>query len=56
MRERFIQQGAEPTAVSPAEATKFFAAETTKWGDIITKAGHPEDSIEAFSGESLPRT
>ena len=42
VRERFIQQGAEPTAVSPAEATKFLADETTKWGDIITKAGIPK--------------
>ena len=42
VREKFIQQGAEPTAVSPAEAAKFLAAETTKWADIITKAGIPK--------------
>jgi tripartite-type tricarboxylate transporter receptor subunit TctC len=41
VRERFTQQGAEPTAVSPEDAAKFFAAETVKWRDIITKAGIP---------------
>src|SRR5262245_25719216 len=41
VRERFMQQGAEPMAVTPEEAAKFFAHETVKWRDIITKAGIP---------------
>jgi tripartite-type tricarboxylate transporter receptor subunit TctC len=41
VRERFLQQGAEPMAVSLEEAAKFFSVETAKWHDIITKAGIP---------------
>jgi tripartite-type tricarboxylate transporter receptor subunit TctC len=41
VRDRFLQQGAEPTALSLDEAAKFISSETTKWRDIITKAGIP---------------
>ena len=39
VREKFLQVGAEPIAVSPDEAAKFITDETAKWRDIITKAG-----------------
>jgi tripartite-type tricarboxylate transporter receptor subunit TctC len=42
VRERFLQQGAEPGSPTPDETRKFFAAETAKWRDIITKAGIPQ--------------
>jgi tripartite-type tricarboxylate transporter receptor subunit TctC len=41
VRERFLQQGAEPMALSLEEAAKFMSSETAKWRDIITKAGIP---------------
>jgi tripartite-type tricarboxylate transporter receptor subunit TctC len=42
VRERFLQQGAEPGSPTPEETRKFFAAEIAKWRDIITKAGIPQ--------------
>jgi tripartite-type tricarboxylate transporter receptor subunit TctC len=39
VRERFLQVGAEPVAVTPDEAAKFISDETAKWRGIITKAG-----------------
>jgi tripartite-type tricarboxylate transporter receptor subunit TctC len=42
VRELFKQQGAEPDALTPAEAQKFISAEVAKWHDIITKAGIPQ--------------
>jgi tripartite-type tricarboxylate transporter receptor subunit TctC len=41
VRDRFLQQGAEPMAISLDDAAKFISAETAKWHDIITKAGIP---------------
>jgi len=42
VREKFLQQGAEPGVMSPAEAAKFVEAEMKKWDGIITKAGIPK--------------
>jgi tripartite-type tricarboxylate transporter receptor subunit TctC len=42
VREKFLQQGAEPGVMSPAEAVKFVEAEMKKWDGIITKAGIPK--------------
>jgi tripartite-type tricarboxylate transporter receptor subunit TctC len=42
VRQRFLQQGAEPGSPTPEETAKFFAAETVKWRDIIHKAGIPQ--------------
>jgi tripartite-type tricarboxylate transporter receptor subunit TctC len=41
VRERFVQQGAQPMAVSPEDGAKFVAAEIVKWREVITKAGIP---------------
>jgi len=41
VRERFLEQGAEPMALTPEEATAFMSSETLKWHDIITAAGIP---------------
>jgi tripartite-type tricarboxylate transporter receptor subunit TctC len=41
LRDRFLEQGAEPIAMTPEEATKFFAAETEKWREVIVKAAIP---------------
>jgi tripartite-type tricarboxylate transporter receptor subunit TctC len=41
VRQRFLEQGAEPVALTPEDAAKFFAAETAKWSGIIHKAGIP---------------
>ena len=42
VRDRFLQQGAEPMALSLEEAARFISSETVKWRDIITKAGIPQ--------------
>jgi tripartite-type tricarboxylate transporter receptor subunit TctC len=39
VRTKFEQQGAEPMALSPAEAKKFISDEIKKDHDIVTKAG-----------------
>ena len=39
VKERFVQQGAEPVSPGPEELTKFMKSETTKLRDIIQKAG-----------------
>jgi tripartite-type tricarboxylate transporter receptor subunit TctC len=39
VRELFQQQGAEPLALTPEDATKFVSSEIAKWREIITKAG-----------------
>jgi tripartite-type tricarboxylate transporter receptor subunit TctC len=39
VRNRFIEQGAEPVSPGPEELEKFIAAETAKWRAIIQKAG-----------------
>ena len=41
LKERFSEQGAEPSAGGPDELAKFMASETVKLGEIITKAGIP---------------
>jgi len=41
VRDRFIEQGAEPLAGGPDELKAFIASESTKWREIITKAGIP---------------
>jgi tripartite-type tricarboxylate transporter receptor subunit TctC len=39
VRSRFVEQGAEPVSPGPEDLAKFIASETTKWRDIIQKAG-----------------
>src|SRR5437660_436616 len=39
VRNRFVEQGAEPVSPGPEELEKFIAAETAKWRAIIQKAG-----------------
>jgi tripartite-type tricarboxylate transporter receptor subunit TctC len=39
VRALFVEQGAEPTFLTPAELGKFMASETTKWTSIIGKLG-----------------
>jgi tripartite-type tricarboxylate transporter receptor subunit TctC len=39
VRDRFVEQGAEPTSPGPDELKKFIGSETEKWHGIITKAG-----------------
>jgi len=41
VRERLLEQGAEPVSPGPEELGRFIAAETVKWHDIIKKAGIP---------------
>jgi tripartite-type tricarboxylate transporter receptor subunit TctC len=41
VKERFLEQGAEPVSPGPKELEKFIASETVKWRDIIDKAGIP---------------
>jgi tripartite-type tricarboxylate transporter receptor subunit TctC len=41
VRQRFLEQGAEPVALTPDEATAFISSETEKWRRIITTAGIP---------------
>jgi tripartite-type tricarboxylate transporter receptor subunit TctC len=41
VRQRFLEQGAEPVAMTPEQTAKFISAETEKWGGIIRKAGIP---------------
>jgi tripartite-type tricarboxylate transporter receptor subunit TctC len=41
VKERFLEQGAEPVSPGPEELEKFIASETVKWRDIINKAGIP---------------
>jgi tripartite-type tricarboxylate transporter receptor subunit TctC len=42
VRERFTEQGAERVIMTPDELAKFMSSETTKWSEIITKAGIPQ--------------
>jgi tripartite-type tricarboxylate transporter receptor subunit TctC len=39
VRSRFVELGAEPTAMTPEELGKFIASETVKWREIITRGG-----------------
>jgi tripartite-type tricarboxylate transporter receptor subunit TctC len=39
VRDRFVEQGAEPMSPGPDALKTFIASETAKWHDIITKAG-----------------
>jgi hypothetical protein len=41
VRQRLIELGAEPVVSTPQDLAKFMAAETSKWHDIIVKAGVP---------------
>jgi tripartite-type tricarboxylate transporter receptor subunit TctC len=41
VKERLLEQGAEPVSPGPEELEKFIASETVKWRDIINKAGIP---------------
>ena len=41
VKDRFLEQGAEPVSPGPEELEKFIASETVKWRDIIKKAGIP---------------
>ncbi|HUI98356.1 MAG TPA: tripartite tricarboxylate transporter substrate binding protein [Xanthobacteraceae bacterium] len=42
VKQRFEQQGAEASVISPEEARKFLADEIVKWRDVIVKAGIPK--------------
>jgi tripartite-type tricarboxylate transporter receptor subunit TctC len=42
VRERFTEQGAEPVILSPDELARFMASESTRWAEIIAKAGIPQ--------------
>jgi tripartite-type tricarboxylate transporter receptor subunit TctC len=39
VKDRFLEQGAEPVSPGPEELEKFIASEAVKWRDIINKAG-----------------
>lgn len=39
VRDRFVEQGAEPVSPGPEELKKFIASETAKWREAIRKAG-----------------
>lgn len=41
VKERFLEQGAEPVSPGPEELEKFIASETVKWRDVINKANIP---------------
>ena len=41
VKDRFLEQGAEPVSPGPKELEKFIASETVKWRDIVNKAGIP---------------
>ena len=41
VKERFVEQGAEPVSPGPEELEKFIVSETVKWRDIINKANIP---------------
>jgi tripartite-type tricarboxylate transporter receptor subunit TctC len=41
VKERFLEQGAEPVSPGPEELQRFIPSETVKWHDIIDKAGIP---------------
>jgi tripartite-type tricarboxylate transporter receptor subunit TctC len=41
VKQRFLEQGAEPVSPGPEELAKFMASESVKWRDIIEKAGIP---------------
>jgi tripartite-type tricarboxylate transporter receptor subunit TctC len=42
VRERFTEQGAQGVIMTPDQLGKFISSETTKWSEIITKAGIPQ--------------
>jgi tripartite-type tricarboxylate transporter receptor subunit TctC len=42
VRERFTEQGAQPVILTPDELGNFMSSESTKWSEIITKAGIPQ--------------
>lgn len=39
VRDRFVEQGAEPVSPGPEELKKFIASESAKWREAIRKAG-----------------
>jgi tripartite-type tricarboxylate transporter receptor subunit TctC len=39
MKNRIVNQGFEPVAMTPAEARAFFEAETARWGKLVREAG-----------------
>ena len=41
VKDRFLEQGAEPVSPGPEALENFIASETVKWRDIINKAGIP---------------
>ena len=43
-RDKLVAAGAEPVNISPAEANKFIAAEESRWGNLIKKAGIKADN------------
>ncbi|MDB5816411.1 MAG: transporter, partial [Rhizobacter sp.] len=43
LKERLLAQGAIPSGMSPADFTKFIAAETKKWSQVVKASGAKVD-------------
>jgi tripartite-type tricarboxylate transporter receptor subunit TctC len=43
MKERLLAQGANPSGITPAEFTRFIAAETAKWAKVVKASGAKVD-------------
>jgi tripartite-type tricarboxylate transporter receptor subunit TctC len=43
MKERLLAQGAIPSGNTPAEFTRFIAAETAKWARVVKASGAKVD-------------
>jgi tripartite-type tricarboxylate transporter receptor subunit TctC len=59
MKARIAELGATPMPQSPAQFGKFVADETTKWGEVVNRAGLAVESERASSGNAraaTPRT
>ena len=45
LKERLQAQGAIPSGMTPAEFTRFIAAETTKWAEVVKASGAKVDWV-----------
>jgi tripartite-type tricarboxylate transporter receptor subunit TctC len=43
MREKFIQQGADPVGSTPQEFVDYMRAETAKWAQLVKASGATVD-------------
>jgi tripartite-type tricarboxylate transporter receptor subunit TctC len=43
MREKFVQQGADPVGSTPQEFADYMRAETAKWRPLVTASGATVD-------------